>query len=151
MHFGFCIVLELYLCLFVCFFCLFRATPATYGGSQAMGRIRDVTASLCHSHSNVVSEPYLEPTPQQRATLDPNPMSKTRDQSCFLMDASQICVYWPMMGIPVLVFCFLIISHSVPSLKFCSLTFWVSTSLSYSTFFHLGILWTNDILNKILK
>ena len=45
-------------------FCLFRATPAAYGGSQARGLIRAVATSLRHSHSNARSEPHLQPTPQ---------------------------------------------------------------------------------------
>ena len=49
----------------------FRATPVAYGGSQARGRIRATAASLHHSHSNVGSEPHLQPTPQLSATLDP--------------------------------------------------------------------------------
>ena len=53
------------------FFCLFRATPAAYGGCQARGLIRAVTAGLRHSHSNAGSKPHLPPTPQLTATLDP--------------------------------------------------------------------------------
>ena len=56
------------------FFCLFAiswATPVAYGGSQARGRIRAVAAGLCKSHSNVESEPRLQPTPQLTAMLDP--------------------------------------------------------------------------------
>ena len=53
------------------FFGLLRATPAVYGVSQARGLIRAVAASLPHSHSNVVSEPCLRPTPQLTAMLDP--------------------------------------------------------------------------------
>ena len=46
-------------------FCLFRATPMVqYGNSQARGRIRAAAAGLHHSHGNVGSEPYLQPTPQ---------------------------------------------------------------------------------------
>ena len=52
-------------------FCLFRATPEAYGGSQARGQIGAVAASLHHSHSNTGSELYLQPTPQLVATLDP--------------------------------------------------------------------------------
>ena len=33
------------------FFCLFRATPAVYGGSHARAQMRAVAASLLHSHS----------------------------------------------------------------------------------------------------
>ena len=34
------------------FFCLFRATPQAYGGSQARGQTRDIAAGLRHSQSN---------------------------------------------------------------------------------------------------
>ena len=34
------------------FFCLFRAAPEVYGGSQARYLIGAVAAGLCHSHSN---------------------------------------------------------------------------------------------------
>ena len=37
------------------FFWLFKATPATNGGSQARGLIGAVAASLCHSQSNARS------------------------------------------------------------------------------------------------
>ena len=53
------------------FFCLRRATPTAYGGSQAGGRIGIVPAGLRHSHSNSESKPHLQPTPQLMATLDP--------------------------------------------------------------------------------
>ena len=36
-------------------FCLFRASPLAYGGSQAKGLIRAVASSLHHSHSNAGS------------------------------------------------------------------------------------------------
>ena len=45
----------LLLLLFV--FCLFRAAPAAYGGSQAWGQIRVVAASL--ASANAGSEPHL--------------------------------------------------------------------------------------------
>ena len=62
---GFC-----FFCLFVCF-CLFRATPESYGGFQARGPSRTTAASLCQSHSKVGSKPRLRPTPQLTATPDP--------------------------------------------------------------------------------
>ena len=52
-------------------FCLFRAIPAAYGGSQARGRIGAVASGLHHSHSNARCEPRLRPTPLLTATLDP--------------------------------------------------------------------------------
>ena len=56
------------------FFCLFafsRAAPAAHRGSQARGLIGAVYAGLHQSHSNVGSEPCLQPTPQLMATPDP--------------------------------------------------------------------------------
>ena len=53
----------------VCVFCLFRAAPEAYGGSQ--GSVGDIAAILCHSHSNARSELRLQPTPQIKAVLDP--------------------------------------------------------------------------------
>ena len=50
--------------VFVFFFCLFRAAPAAYGGSQAGGLIGPVATSLHHSHSNTGSELHLRPIPQ---------------------------------------------------------------------------------------
>ena len=55
------------------FFFLLRAEPAAYGGSQAKGLIRVVASSLCHSHSNAISELLLQPTPQLMAMPDPYP------------------------------------------------------------------------------
>ena len=52
-------------------FLSFRAAPAADGGSQARGPFGAVAASLHHSHSNVGSEPCLQPTPQLTATPDP--------------------------------------------------------------------------------
>ena len=51
-------------------FCLFRAAPRAYGGSQARGRIGAEAASLYQDHSNAGSEPRLQPTPQLSATPD---------------------------------------------------------------------------------
>ena len=61
---------------FFCLFVFFRATPAAYGGSQARGPIGTVAADLYHSS-------------QQHQIL--NRLSKARDQTCILMDASQVC------------------------------------------------------------
>ena len=59
-----------------------------YGGSQARGPIGAVAASLYHSHSKARSEPHLQTTPQLTATLDPNLLSKARDQTA----SSWICL-----------------------------------------------------------
>ena len=39
-------------------FCLLRAAPVAYGGSQARGLIRAVATGLHHSHSNAASVTY---------------------------------------------------------------------------------------------
>ena len=52
-------------------FCLYKATAAAYGGSQARGLIGAVADSLHQSHSNARSELRLWPTPQLMATPDP--------------------------------------------------------------------------------
>ena len=57
--------------LFYFIFFLFRAIPMAYGSSEARGRNGAAAASLCHSHSNVGSEPHLQPTTQLMAMLEP--------------------------------------------------------------------------------
>ena len=52
-------------------FCLYRAAPEAYGGSQGRGPVRAVAASLRQSHSNATSELSLQPTPQLTAIPDP--------------------------------------------------------------------------------
>ena len=52
--------------LFYFIFCLLKAAPAAYGGSQARGQIKAVAAGLHHSHSNARSlthraRPGIEP------------------------------------------------------------------------------------------
>ena len=60
------------------FFCLFRATPMAYGGSQARGQIGVVAAGLHHSHINVRSKLRLRHTPELMATPDPQPTEQGR-------------------------------------------------------------------------
>ena len=49
---------------FFFFFAISWAAPAAHGGSQARGRIGAASAGLGHSHSNLGSEPRLQPSPQ---------------------------------------------------------------------------------------
>ena len=49
-------------------FCLFRAAPVAFQGSQARDQIRAVAASLRHSHAR--SKLHLPSTPQLMAALD---------------------------------------------------------------------------------
>ena len=55
------------------FFAISWAAPTAYGGSQARGQIGAVATSLHQSHSNVGSEPHLQPTPQLTAMPHPKP------------------------------------------------------------------------------
>ena len=48
-----------------------RAAPAACGNSQARGHIGAATTGLCHNHSNMGSEPCLQPIPQLMAMPDP--------------------------------------------------------------------------------
>ena len=64
---------KLFPSFFFCLFYPFRAAPTAYGGSQARSLIGAVAAGLCHSHSNIRSEPHVRPTPQLMAMPDPQP------------------------------------------------------------------------------
>ena len=63
------IFLKESLFIYLVSFCLLRAAPTAYGGSQARGLIRATVASL--GHSNRGSEVHLRPTPQHTETPDP--------------------------------------------------------------------------------
>ena len=56
---------------FFFFFYLFRAIPTAWGSSQSRGHSGAAAASLCHSHSNMGSEPCWRPTSQLMAMQDP--------------------------------------------------------------------------------
>ena len=77
-----------------------------YVSSQARGLIRATADGLYHSHSNAGSEPPLRPIPQLTATLDPNPLSEARDQTCVLMDTSWIRFLYATTGTPGSIFIF---------------------------------------------
>ena len=70
---------------FFFFFCLFRATPAAYRGSQFRGQIRATAAGLHHSS-------------RQRWII--NPLSEARDRTCILMVLSQIHFRCSTTGTP---------------------------------------------------
>ena len=75
-----------FFCLFVCFvflsFCYFLVRSASYGGSQAMGRIGAVAAGLRHTSN-------LHHSTRQRHIL--NPLNEAGDWTCILMDAGRVC------------------------------------------------------------
>ena len=72
------ILLLFYLFIYLFVFLSFRAAPAAYAGSQAIGA---VASGLHHSHSNVGSELRLQPTPQLMATWDPQPTEQGQESN----------------------------------------------------------------------
>ena len=58
------------------FFFLFIAAHASYGSSQARGRIGATASSLHHSHGNTRFKPCLRPTPQVTAIPDRRPTER---------------------------------------------------------------------------
>ena len=76
-----------------------------YGGSQARGRIGATTASLHHSHSNMGSEPCLQPTPQLTATADPLLTDQGQGSNPQCHVPSQILLFCcATMGTPKMIF-----------------------------------------------
>ena len=61
----------IFIYLFIWTFCLFRATPTTYGDSQARGPVRTIASGLYHGHSDSGSEPSLQRIPQLMTMPDP--------------------------------------------------------------------------------
>ena len=51
-------------------FFTFQGCMLAYGSSHAMGQIRATNAGLHYSHSNAISEPCLQTTPQLTAKWD---------------------------------------------------------------------------------
>ena len=73
------------------FFLLFRAAPTAYGWKfPDWGQIGAAAAGLHQSHSNMGSEPNLQPTPQLMATPDLNPLSEARDRNHILMETMSV-------------------------------------------------------------
>ena len=71
-----------------------------YGSFQAQGQIRAVASSLYHSHRNARSEPRLQPTPQLRATPDPEPTDQGQGPNSCPMDTSGVHYHWATTGTP---------------------------------------------------
>ena len=71
-------------------FCLFRAEPTAYEGSQARSQIGAAATGLHHSHSNTRSEPCLQPTAQLTQHQILNALSKGRNRTQVLMDTSRV-------------------------------------------------------------
>ena len=68
---GVCLKPQFLIFIILFYFLLFRASSMAYGGSQARGQLGATAAHPHHNYSNTESEPYLRPTPQLMAMLDP--------------------------------------------------------------------------------
>ena len=90
----------LLLMVLFCFVLLFRAALMAYGSSQARDRIGATATSLRHSQSNTGSKPRPRPASQLMAVPNLYLLSKARDRTCILMDASHIHFLWAMTGTP---------------------------------------------------
>ena len=77
------ILIYLYFLFFV--FCLFRAKPMAYGGSQARSQIRAAAATAMRDPGCIFD---LHHSSWQHQIL--NPLSKARDQTHVLMDTSRV-------------------------------------------------------------
>ena len=97
-----------YICLFLpFFFLLFRALFVAYGCSQARGWIEAIAAGLRHSHSNIRSEPCLQPTPRFWKCWILNPLGKARDRTHNFMVSGQIHFHCTTTRTPIFTFYFL--------------------------------------------
>ena len=84
---GYLLTLFQIIIIIIVFLSFFRAIPVAYGGFQARGPIEAVAVGLRQSHSNLESEPPLQPTPELMAMPDPQPTergqgSKLRPPGC---------------------------------------------------------------------
>ena len=82
------------------FFFFLRATPKAHRCSQARDWIGVAPVGLHHSSSNARSKLHLQSTPQLMSMMILNPLSEDRDQTCVLLDSSQVCYCWAMTGTP---------------------------------------------------
>ena len=85
---------------FLSVFCIFRAAPSAYGGSQPKGLIRAIAAGLHHSQATQNPSHACDlhhSSPQCRIL---NTLSKARDRTCNLMVPSQICFHCATTGNP---------------------------------------------------
>ena len=87
------------LIFFVCVwsFCLFRATPAAYGGSQTRGLIRAVATSLRHSHIRYKSVTYTT-AHGNAGSVPQGSYPQARDPTCNFMVPSHIHFLCTMTG-----------------------------------------------------
>ena len=89
--------------IFFAFFFFFRATPTAYGSSQAKGRIGAVAASLHHSTTMWDPSHICDLHHSSQQCRIPDPLSKARDQTGILMDASRVHFCCTMVGTPFLI------------------------------------------------
>ena len=99
--------LCLYIYIYIGLFAIFGATPMGYGGSQARDLIGAVATGVPQSHSNVGSEPHLQPTPQLMGnTISIIHWARPGIKPAILWFPVRFVNHWAMMGTPfTLSFC----------------------------------------------
>ena len=100
--FSFVLALIFLLLLFFFFFffffnfCLFRATPAAHGRSQARGQIGAAACATATATADLRCVCDLHHSSLQHWIL--NPLSGARDQTYIFMDTSQVRYCWSTIG-----------------------------------------------------
>ena len=115
----------IWICVLNFFFCFSGLHLRPMKVPRLRGPIGATAAGLCHSQSNSGSKQHLWATPQltQQHQI-PNPLSEARDQTCMLMETSQIHFCYSVMGTP------------------CSKMFWgLSSSIEAPSFWGAICLW----------
>ena len=79
-----------YFLFILIFLAFFMSAPAAYGSFQGRSKILAAAVGLHHSHSNTGCELHLWPTHSSWQSQILNPLSKAKDQTQILMDASLI-------------------------------------------------------------
>ena len=91
-------------CLFVFVLLFFRAAPTVYGSSQARGQIRATAAGLHTATATHALNCVCNLHHSSWQSWIPDPTREARDQTCILMDTSQIHSHCATTGTPRLFF-----------------------------------------------
>ena len=113
-HSSFCFAAKRLILFCIYLFIYFAFQGHTCGIWRFPGQRLNLSCSCwpTHSYSKARPEPHPRPVLQFQQHQILNPLSKARDQTCVLMDTSQICFQWAMTGTLRLI---LFSSLSIPS------------------------------------
>ena len=89
-----------YFIIIIIVICLFRVTPAAYGGSQARGPVWAVADGLPEPQQQQIWVASATYTAAHGNAGILNPLSKARDRTWVLMDSSRICFHCTTVRTP---------------------------------------------------